>query len=280
MLAKLIDEIPDGDGWQYEPKWDGFRAIVFRDGDETLIQSRDLKPLDRYFPGAAAGAQGEPARALRAGRRGRDRRVRMAWTSTRCSSGSTRPNPASGCSRLRRPPVSSPGTSSPSTTATCGPHRRENAGRSWSGCSRAAAPPIHLTPCTGDPATAADWFNRFEGAGLDGVVAKRLSDPYLPGQAWLGQDQARSNGGLRRGRFPLAQERAGHARWLAAPGFVRRRWAAEPRRHHGKLLHGEAPRAGRGTGAATRERPRGPSLGRMGANGRRSSRRRASGCPA
>src|SRR5829696_5601340 len=50
MLAKAANSLPDGDGWLFEPKWDGFRAIVFRDGDETLIQSRDLKPLDRYFP--------------------------------------------------------------------------------------------------------------------------------------------------------------------------------------------------------------------------------------
>ena len=58
MLAKPADDLPDGDGWLYEPKWDGFRAIVFRDGDEVLIQSRDLKPLDRYFPELA-----EPIRA-------------------------------------------------------------------------------------------------------------------------------------------------------------------------------------------------------------------------
>jgi ATP-dependent DNA ligase len=50
MLAKATDALPEGDGWLYEPKWDGFRAIVFRDGDETYIQSRDLKPLNRYFP--------------------------------------------------------------------------------------------------------------------------------------------------------------------------------------------------------------------------------------
>ena len=50
MLAKLATALPEGDGWLFEPKWDGFRAIVFRDGDEVYIQSRDLKPLDRYFP--------------------------------------------------------------------------------------------------------------------------------------------------------------------------------------------------------------------------------------
>src|SRR5881396_4303738 len=58
MLAKASAALPDDDGWLFEPKWDGFRAIVFRDGAETLIQSRDLKPLDRYFP-----ELGEPLRA-------------------------------------------------------------------------------------------------------------------------------------------------------------------------------------------------------------------------
>src|SRR3954468_20672452 len=58
MLAKASGDLPDGAGWLFEPKWDGFRAIVFRDGDEVLIQSRDLKPLDRYFPELA-----EPIRA-------------------------------------------------------------------------------------------------------------------------------------------------------------------------------------------------------------------------
>ena len=50
MLAKASEALPDGDGWLFEPKWDGFRALVFRDGDEVFTQSRDLKPLDRYFP--------------------------------------------------------------------------------------------------------------------------------------------------------------------------------------------------------------------------------------
>src|SRR4051795_13509741 len=58
MLAKAAASLPDGDGWLYEPKWDGFRAVVFRDGDEVLTQSRDLKPLDRYFP-----ELGDPLRA-------------------------------------------------------------------------------------------------------------------------------------------------------------------------------------------------------------------------
>ena len=59
MLAKPTPELPVGEGWRYEPKWDGFRALVFRDGDELYLQSRDLKPLDRYFPELL-----EPLRAL------------------------------------------------------------------------------------------------------------------------------------------------------------------------------------------------------------------------
>src|SRR5438132_8510054 len=55
MLAKATDEIPGGDGWLYEPKWDGFRALVFFDGEEIYLQSRDLKPLGRYFPELEAG---------------------------------------------------------------------------------------------------------------------------------------------------------------------------------------------------------------------------------
>src|SRR5256885_325 len=65
MLAKPADALPEGDGWLFEPKWDGFRALVFRDGDETLIQSRDLKPLDRYFPELAEPLRASPpARCL------------------------------------------------------------------------------------------------------------------------------------------------------------------------------------------------------------------------
>ena len=83
MLAKLSNELPEGDGWIFEPKWDGFRALVFKSGDELYIQSRDLKPLGRYFPeleatlraslpdrcvldGEVVIATGEPARLRRA----------------------------------------------------------------------------------------------------------------------------------------------------------------------------------------------------------------------
>src|SRR4051812_12908049 len=65
MLAKRVDDLPAGDGWIFEPKWDGFRALVFRDGDETFIQSRDEKPLDRYFPEVVAACKAQlPARCV------------------------------------------------------------------------------------------------------------------------------------------------------------------------------------------------------------------------
>ena len=65
MLAKRVDALPDGDGWIFEPKWDGFRALVFRDGDELFIQSRDEKPLDRYFPELTAPLLAQlPARCV------------------------------------------------------------------------------------------------------------------------------------------------------------------------------------------------------------------------
>ena len=66
MLSKLASALPDGDGWLFEPKWDGFRTLVFRDGDEILLQSRDEKPLNRYFPELARAARRRAAGALRA----------------------------------------------------------------------------------------------------------------------------------------------------------------------------------------------------------------------
>ena len=83
-------ELPPGDGWLFEPKWDGFRAIVFRDRDHVYVQSRDLKPLDRYFPELATTLARQPAGALRGRRRDRHRRRRTGSTSTPCRCGSIR----------------------------------------------------------------------------------------------------------------------------------------------------------------------------------------------
>jgi ATP-dependent DNA ligase len=181
MLAKLSEGIPPGDGWLFEPKWDGFRAIVFRDGDELYIQSRDLRPLNRYFPElppvlsdalpeqcvvdgeiviATGGGLDFDALLLRI--HPAASRVAMLAEQTPASfvafdmlaldDTDLRPTPQ-GARRAR-------------LEDTLGGARR----------------PVHLTPATRDAAIAADWFDRFEGAGLDGVVAKRLDGPYEPGK--------------------------------------------------------------------------------------------------
>jgi len=181
MLARPADGLPAGEGWLYEPKWDGFRAIVFRDGDAIYTQSRDLKPLDRYFPELAAPFRASlPERCVLdgevviAGAAGLDfdallLRIHPAASRVAMLAAET---PASfvawdllalGDEDLRAVPQ--------------GERRRR-----LEGVLQDARPPIHLTPATTDRALAADWFDRFEGAGLDGVVAKRLDGTYQPGK--------------------------------------------------------------------------------------------------
>ena len=177
MLAKLTRELPVGD-YLYEPKWDGFRCIVFRDGDEVELGSRNERPLTRYFPEVVADGDRRAAGSVRDRRRDRHRRHRTGWTSTRSSSGSIRPR--RGCDMLaERTPASfvafdllALGDSDLRDTAFGA--RRD----ALVGALRRSRPPVHLTPATTDAATASDWFARFEGAGLDGVVAKGLDLPY------------------------------------------------------------------------------------------------------
>ena len=181
MLAKPADGIPTGPGWLYEPKWDGFRAIVFRDGDDTFLQSRDLKPLDRYFPELAEPLRASlPERCVVDGEvviRGEHGlafealllRIHPAASRVAMLAAET---PASFVAwdllalddeDLRRVPQG---------------ERRVRLERVLAG----AEPPVHLTPATRDAATAEDWFRRFEGAGLDGVIAKPLDAIYQPGK--------------------------------------------------------------------------------------------------
>jgi ATP-dependent DNA ligase len=181
MLAKASDALPEGDGWLYEPKWDGFRALVFRDGDELYTQSRDLKPLDRYFPELA-----EPLKAQLPERCVLDGEVVIAADGAlRFESLLLRIHPAE--SRVRMLAAETPASyvawdllalGDEDLRSTPQGERRQRLEQVLAG----ATPPIHLTPATRDRALAADWFDRFEGAGLDGVVAKRLEGPYQPGR--------------------------------------------------------------------------------------------------
>jgi ATP-dependent DNA ligase len=179
MLAKRVSEIPEGDDWIFEPKWDGFRALVFRDGDEVLIQSRDEKGLDRYFPELLGPIQSQlPRRCALDGEiviataHGLDfealqLRLHPAASRVQMLSKSI---PASlvfwdilcdGDTDLRTTPFR---------------QRREQLESVLAG----ATPPIHLTPRTTERDVACDWFRRFEGAGLDGVMAKPASGIYEP----------------------------------------------------------------------------------------------------
>jgi ATP-dependent DNA ligase len=179
MLAKAASSLPKGEGWLYEPKWDGFRAIVFRDGDELFLQSRDLKPLDRYFPELA-----EPLRAnlprrcvvdgeiVIAGPRGLDFDALLL-----------RIHPAA--SRVKLLAAETPASFVAFDLLALGDddlQGRPQAERRalLEGALGQAQPPVFLTPATRDRALAEDWFSRFEGAGLDGVVAKPLAGAYQP----------------------------------------------------------------------------------------------------
>src|SRR6476469_3161362 len=181
MLAKASDGLPEGDGWLFEPKWDGFRALVFRDGDELYIQSRDLKPLDRYFPELA-----DPLRANIPERCVLDGEVVIAGPDGLAfESLLMRIHPAA--SRVKMLAAETPASfvgwdllalDDEDLRATPQGDRRARLESIFGDVE----PPVHLTPATRDRALGADWFDRFEGAGLDGVVAKRLDAPYQPGK--------------------------------------------------------------------------------------------------
>ncbi len=178
MLSTAADALPEGDGWQFEPKWDGFRTLVFRDGDDILLQSRDEKPMNRYFPELIAPlSPALPQRCVVDGEiviatpDGLDfeallLRIHPAASRVKLLAEQT---PASfvvwdllaiGDEDLRETPLEI---------------RRKR-------LEKVVGAGVHLSPATRDRALAEDWFRRFEGAGLDGVMAKRLDSPYRAGE--------------------------------------------------------------------------------------------------
>ncbi len=187
MLAKVAAALPTGDNLHYEPKWDGFRAIVFRGDDDLYIQSRDLKPLDRYFPElhdallaalppgcvvdgeiVIAAADGLDFDALQMRLHPAASRVQKLARETPSSfvafdllaeSGDDLRSRPLAERRRRLEAIDARISGAPAATAT------------W-----------HITPMTTDIATAADWLARFEGAGLDGVMVKAAHGVYEPGK--------------------------------------------------------------------------------------------------
>jgi ATP-dependent DNA ligase len=179
MLAKRVDELPAGNEWIFEPKWDGFRALIFRDRDEIFIQSRDEKPLNRYFPELL-----DPLRLALPPRCVLDAEIVIVKNDgLEFEELQLRLHPAA--SRVRLLSQQSP-ASVVFFDLLCEGDRDlcsqpfQLRRQILESLLSSAAPPIHLTPATYDSNVAADWFRRFEGAGLDGVMAKPVSGTYEP----------------------------------------------------------------------------------------------------
>ena len=181
MLAKLVDAIPDAPGLLFEPKWDGFRSIVFRTADDVFIQSRDLKPLDRYFPElhdvlidrlpAGCVLDGEIVIATEHGLDFDALQLRLHPAASRVA------KLAKACpSSFVAFDLLAVGGESILTEPQH--ERREQLER----LLKNVKPPVYLTPMTRDRQMAAEWLQRFEGAGLDGVIAKPDDLPYQPGK--------------------------------------------------------------------------------------------------
>ncbi len=179
MLAKLARELPVGDGLFYEPKWDGFRCIVFRDGDEVVLGSRNEKPLTRYFPELVGSLLANvPGRCVLDGEI-----VIAGAAGLEFDSLQQRIHPAA--SRIELLSRATPASfvafdllALDDADLQAEPYSARR--RALEKALGPARPPIHLTPATTSPDVARDWFSRFEGAGLDGVVVKAGDLRYQP----------------------------------------------------------------------------------------------------
>jgi len=181
MLAKIADALPTEPGFLFEPKWDGFRALVFNTGEQALLQSRDLKPLNRYFPELERALH----EALAAGCVLDGEIVVVSPRGLDFDALQQRIHPAA--SRIAKLAEETParfiafdllGAGGKSTMDLPQAERRTRLERLLG----SAKPPLHLTPMTRDRAEAERWLEQFEGAGLDGVIAKLESAVYQPGK--------------------------------------------------------------------------------------------------
>ena len=222
MLAKPVSELPSGEGWIFEPKWDGFRALVFRDGDEVsfkvAMRSRlsatirsSFAPLKQQLPERCV-LDGEIVIVQPGGLDFEALQLRLHPAASRVEMLSKEiPRPSYALTCCRR------------AIAICGMHLSSERRAALETLLRRAKPPLHLTPATRDRSVAADWFRRFEGAGLDGVIAKaaagitssnrrvmlkvkhaRECDCVVAGFRWHKQGQGTSVGSLLLGLYDKA----------------------------------------------------------------------------
>ena len=193
MLAKVQEQIPRGDEWIYEPKWDGFRTLVYRDGDDVAIRSRNDRPMNRYFPEAEELLLAELPKACVL-----DGEIIMPGAKgLEFDTLQLRLHPAE--SRAKKLAAETPTTfvvfdilAAGKKDLTQKPLRDRLAvledlfGSVRPAIAREPAtqpgPRLYLTPCTDDPDVAADWFDDLEKVGLDGIIAKKLDLPYSPGE--------------------------------------------------------------------------------------------------
>jgi ATP-dependent DNA ligase len=176
MEAELVKELPSGDGWQYEPKWDGFRGVLENDGGELALWSRNERPLLRYFPELRPLGEALPPHTALDGEIVIEREGHLDFDAMQ-----TRLHPAE--SRVRKLAAEIPAQyvvfdlllwdGDEVWRRPLEERRAELAERAPEG--------VRLSPFTAELTTAEDWLQRIETAGLDGVVAKRLGLPYLPG---------------------------------------------------------------------------------------------------
>lgn len=182
MLSKASEDevIPQG-ALAYEPKWDGFRALVFRRGEKVYVQSRDARPLDRYFPELVEALRRELPESIVV-----DGEIVIA-TPRGLDFGLLQLRLHPAASRVKKLAEEMPSSFVAFDLLALGDEdlralpQRERRARLEAALAH-VRPPVHLTPSTRDPAVAEEWFRRFEGAGLDGVIAKPDEQPYAPGK--------------------------------------------------------------------------------------------------
>ncbi|MBO0714490.1 MAG: ATP-dependent DNA ligase [Acidimicrobiales bacterium] len=181
MLARLARDLPEISGVAYEPKWDGFRTIVFRDGDEVELGSRNERPMTRYFPELL-----EPLRTSLPERCVLDGEIVIATAAgLDFDALLQRIHPAESRVRLLASTTPASFVAFDLLALDDTDWRRYPFGERRQALEQVLAdarPPVHLTPATADRTVALGWFRRFEGAGLDGVMVKSLDQPYREGE--------------------------------------------------------------------------------------------------